>query len=70
MEEPYGRIIFGGGFILIGGIVFVNSKTGLFAGESELAFSIIILSLLILFIVEGDGLLSWRKTIKKEEDVV
>lgn len=56
--------------ILIGAIVFVNSKTGLFAGESELAFSIIILSLLILFIVEGDGLLSWRKTIKKEEDVV
>ena len=56
--------------ILIGAIVSVNSKTGLFAGESELAFSIIILSLLILFIVEGDGLLSWRKTIKKEEDVV
>ena len=56
--------------ILIGAIVFVNSKTGLFAGEPELAFSIIILSLLILFIVEGDGLLSWRKTIKKEEDVV
>ena len=56
--------------ILIGAIVFVNSKTGLFAGESELAFSIIILSLLILFIVEGDGLLSWHKTIKKEEDVV
>ena len=56
--------------ILIGAIIFVNSKTGLFAGESELTFSIIILSLLILFLVEGDGLLSWHKTIKKEEDVV
>ena len=56
--------------ILIGAIVFVNSKKGLFAGESELAFSIIILILLIVFAIEGDGLLSWRKTIKKEENII
>ena len=52
--------------ILIGAIVFVNSKNGIFQGESELLFSIIVLILLIVFLLEGGGPLSWDKEIKKE----
>ena len=44
--------------ILIGAIIFVNSKTGIFAGESEFLFPIIILVLLVFFFIEGGGPLS------------
>ncbi|MBU3714411.1 MAG: DoxX family protein [Ferruginibacter sp.] len=55
--------------IVIGAIVFVNARTGIFAG-SELILSIVVLSLCILFLVEGDGFLSWKKMLKKEKDIV
>ena len=54
--------------ILIGAIVFVNSKKGVYAGESELLFSIFILVLLLLFLFEGGGPFSWDKSIKKEKE--
>lgn len=44
--------------ILIGAIIFVNAKQGLFAGESDLLFSIITFVLLIFFFIEGGGPLS------------
>jgi putative oxidoreductase len=44
--------------ILIGAILFVNVKQGLFAGESDLLFSIIVLILLVFFFIEGGGPLS------------
>ena len=44
--------------ILIGAVFFVNAKKGIFAGESDLLFSIIILVLLLFFVVEGSGRLS------------
>ena len=44
--------------ILIGAIIFVNAKQGLFAGESDLLFSIIVLVLLFFFFIEGGGPLS------------
>ncbi len=44
--------------ILIGAVFFVNAKNGLFAGGSDLLFSIIILLLLFFFLVEGGGPLS------------
>lgn len=53
--------------ILIGAIVFVNTKKGLFAGESELAFSIVILVLLIFFLFFGGGYLSYDKSIHNEK---
>jgi putative oxidoreductase len=55
--------------IVIGAIVFVNARTGIFAG-SELILSIVVLSLCILFLVEGDGFLSWKKMLRKEKDIV
>ena len=55
--------------ILIGAIVFVNTKKGLFAGESELAFSIVILVLLIVFLFMGGGHLSYDKYIHNDKKV-
>lgn len=56
--------------VVVGAIVFVNAKKGLFAGSSELVFSIVVLVLLIVFLVEGDGFLSWKKMLRKEKDIV
>ncbi len=53
--------------ILIGAIVFVNAKKGLFAGESEFAFSIVILVLLIVFLFMGGGYLSYDKAIYNDK---
>ncbi len=44
--------------ILLGAVFFVNARQGIFAGESDLLFSIIILILLLFFLVEGGGFLS------------
>ncbi len=56
--------------ILLGAIIFVNVKQGLFAGGSDLLFSIIIFILLLLFFIEGGGPLSLdnflRNHAKKE----
>ncbi|MBP6686904.1 MAG: DoxX family protein [Lacibacter sp.] len=41
--------------IVLGAIFFVNAKQGVFAGQSELGLSIIILVLLCFFFVEGGG---------------
>jgi putative oxidoreductase len=41
--------------ILIGAIIFVNAKAGIYSGGSDLLFSIIVLVLLLLFLVEGGG---------------
>jgi len=51
--------------ILLGAILFVNSKRGVFAGESELFLSLLILILLILFFVEGGGPLSLDNYFRK-----
>ncbi len=45
--------------ILLGAIIFVNAKRGIFAGESELVLSVLILMLLVLFFAEGGGPLSF-----------
>ena len=44
--------------ILLGAVFFVNARKGIFAGESDLLFSIIILVLLLFFLLEGGGPLS------------
>lgn len=41
--------------ILFGAVFFVNAKKGIFAGESDLLFSVIILLLLLFFLLEGGG---------------
>ncbi len=51
--------------ILLGAIFFVNAPKGLFAGGSELGFSIIVLLLLILFFAEGGGHFSLDRYLQK-----
>src|SRR3954470_19786199 len=50
--------------ILLGAIIFVNSKAGVYSGESDLLFSVIVLVLLLFFLVEGSGSYSVDKQIK------
>ncbi len=57
--------------ILLGAVFFVNSKRGIFAGESDLLFFLIILILLFFFLVEGGGSLSldnYRENSLKKEN--
>jgi putative oxidoreductase len=51
--------------IVVGAIIFINSKSGVFAGQSDLIFSLFVLVLLILFIVEGAGQISMDSYVKK-----
>jgi len=41
--------------ILIGAIIFVNTRSGVYSGQSDLLFSILVLALLIFFLIEGSG---------------
>jgi len=53
--------------ILIGAIVFVNAKKGVYAGDSELLLAIILLIILLFFLFEGGGPLSWDKYLNKQK---
>ncbi|MBM3416115.1 MAG: DoxX family protein [Bacteroidetes bacterium] len=44
--------------ILLGAVIFVNAPKGIFAGESEFAFSLAVLLMLVFFFIEGGGPLS------------
>lgn len=44
--------------ILIGAVFFVNASRGIFAGDSEFGYSLVVLLLLIFFFVEGGGPIS------------
>lgn len=52
--------------ILLGAIFFVNAPKGVFAGDTELGFSIIVLLLLLLFFVEGGGHYSFDRYLQKK----
>ncbi len=54
--------------ILIGAIVFVNLSKGFFAINSDLPFSILVLSLLIFFLIYGSGPWSVDNYIQKHVD--
>ena len=44
--------------ILLFAVIFVNASRGIFAAESEFAFSLIILFMLVFFFIEGGGPIS------------
>ena len=50
--------------ILIGAVFFINAHRGVFAGNSDLLFSIIVLFLLIFFVIEGNGPFSFDNYLK------
>lgn len=55
--------------ILIGAILFVNSRHGFFSADStELWFSLIVLFLLVFFLVEGSGPWSLDEYLRRHPD--
>jgi putative oxidoreductase len=55
--------------VLLGAVIFVHAQSGIFAGQSDLLFSIVVLILLVFFFIEGGGPLSldnyFRSNAKK-----
>jgi uncharacterized membrane protein YphA (DoxX/SURF4 family) len=54
--------------VLIGAIIFINSDSGIFRPFSELTLSILVLALLILFLIVGNGPWSLKLFGDKEEN--
>jgi len=54
--------------VIIGAIIFVTSKRGLYKAETDLSLSIIILLLAFVFVVEGSGPLSLANYFKEEQE--
>ena len=54
--------------ILVGAIIFANAKKGIYAGDAELALSIVILVLLLFFLFEGSGPYSLDRWMRKGDD--
>lgn len=52
--------------VVLGAIIFVHAHDGIFAFQSGLIFSLLILFLLIVFFIEGDGPVSFMNYYKTE----
>lgn len=53
--------------VLLGAVLIVPSHKGFFASSNDLSFTVIILILLIVFIIEGSGTLSLSAYFKDED---
>ena len=51
--------------ILLGAIIFINAPKGIFAAESEFAFSLVVLIMLLFFFAEGGGPMSLDDYFRK-----
>lgn len=51
--------------ILIGALIFVHTPTGLFNVHNETGLSILVLLLLLIFLVEGSGPISYDRYISR-----
>lgn len=51
--------------ILIGAILLVNTRSGVYSGQSDLLFSILVLLLLIVFLFLGSGHYSVDRQVKR-----
>lgn len=54
--------------VILGAIIFVTSKRGLYKAETDFSLSIIILLLTFVFVVEGSGPLSLANYFKEEQE--
>lgn len=53
--------------ILLGAIIFIHLKRGMYSGDTDIVFTLIILLLLIIFFVEGSGKFSLDKYFKTDK---
>lgn len=53
--------------LILGAIFFVNTTGGYFAFQNALVLSLIILLLLMVFLIEGDGPISLSNYVKSED---
>jgi putative oxidoreductase len=53
--------------VLMGAVFFINSKKGFFTAETDLSYSIIIMLLLVVFLIEGSGSLSLAQYFRDDE---
>ena len=56
--------------VLIGAIIFVGAKDGVYQGETGLLFSVFILCLLIILLVKGAGLTSLDHAMREKSSQV
>ena len=54
--------------VLLGALLFITSKKGFFTAQTDFSFSMIILLLLVVFVVEGSGPLSLGSYLKEEQE--
>lgn len=52
---------------ILGAVLFINSKKGFFGAETDLIYSIILLVLLLVFVIEGSGPLSLSTFFREVE---
>jgi len=56
--------------ILIGAIFFIYTDKRAYLSNIELPFAVIVLVLLTIFSISGDGIFSIKSLLKKEKDIV
>jgi putative oxidoreductase len=54
--------------VLLGAVVFINSKKGFFTAETDLSYSIILFLLLLVFAIEGSGSLSLGAFFREDDE--
>ena len=52
---------------MLGAILFINSKKGFFGAETDLIYSLVLLVLLVVFVIEGSGPLSLSTFFREVE---
>jgi putative oxidoreductase len=55
--------------IVLGAILFVKQDSRAYFSEMELPLAILVLLLLVVFMILGDGELSWKKLIQSERSI-
>ncbi|MEY4892979.1 MAG: hypothetical protein RIQ34_1591 [Bacteroidota bacterium] len=55
--------------IVVGAIFFVKQDSRAYFGNLELPLAILVFLLLLVFVVLGDGMLSWKRLIQSERSI-
>jgi len=56
--------------VILAAVLFIKPENNIFFGTFEIPLAFILLLLLLLFIIKGDGDFSWKHLIEKEKEVI